>query len=352
MPSCPRSFENEGVIISRKLIPALLWLAPFALSVYASNFGPFSCATCGNGFNASAFNVVTLGTASGNGGNFNPNSDIGGGVAVFGSYTGSGYAIDQQYTSVPNPYTDKYAMNVNGSITTTCCFTMGSGTNLPVWVGGTYTPFNSPAPTVVQPPTGSDFDFYAARTALDNLSSSTLANYSTAVTGTPTSNGTNYVLTPSGSGFFVYNVDYSYFTNQNLGFQVNVVTGQSVVINVTGAPANFTLSKGTDVVYNGVPVNANTTGGVPVLFNLPEVSTFNTSNGAVVGSVLAPFAAFNSPNQVVDGQLFVASVSGLAETHDQYYNGTLPALTGAVPEPATFFLVGGALIAIGFLRRK
>jgi choice-of-anchor A domain-containing protein len=342
------------VIIVRKLIPALLWLAPFASSVYAGNFGPFSCATCGNGFNASAFNVVTLGTGSGNAGNFNPNSDIGGGVAVFGNYTGSGYAIDQQYTSVPNPYTDKYAMIVNGSITTTCCFTMGSGTNLPVWIGGTYTAFNSPAPTVVQPPTASDFDFYAARTALDNLSSSTLANYSTAVTATPTSNGTNYVLSPTGSGFFVYNVDSSYFTNQNLGFEVNVVTGQSVVVNVTGAPANFSLAKGTVVVYNGATVNANTTGGVPVLFNLPEVTTLSTSNGPLVGSVLAPFAAFNSPNQVEDGQLFVASVTGLAETHDQYYNGTLPSLgtTTATPEPATLFLVGGALIAIGLLRRK
>jgi choice-of-anchor A domain-containing protein len=339
------------VIIGRKLIPALLWLAPFASSVHASNFGPFSCATCGNGFNASAFNVVTLGTGSGNAGNFNPNSDIGGGVAVFGNYTGSGYAIDQQYSAVPNPYTDRYAMIVNGSIATTCCFTMGSGTNLPVWVGGTYTPFNSPAPTVVQPATASDFDFYAARTTLDNLSSSTLANYSTAVTATPASNGTNYVLTPTGSGLFVYNVDYSYFTNQNLGFEVNVVSGQSVVINVTGAPANFSFSKGTVVVYNGVTANANTTGGVPVLFNLPEVTTLNTTNGALVGSVLAPFAAFNSPNQVVDGQLFVASVTGLAETHDQYYNGTLPSMASA-PEPATLFLVGGALIAIGLLRRR
>jgi choice-of-anchor A domain-containing protein len=339
------------VIVARKLIPALIWLAPFVSLVHASNFGPFSCATCGNGFNASAFNVVTLGTGSGNAGNFSPNSDIGGGVAVFGSYTGNGYAIDQQYSSVGNPYTDHYAMIVNGSITTTCCFTMGSGTNLPVWVGGTYTAFNSPAPTVVQPPTASDFDFLAARTSLDNLSSNTLANYGTAVTATPTNNGTNYVLSPSGSGFFVYNVDYSYFTNQNYGFEVDVATGQSVVINVTGAPADFTLSKGTDVVYNGVPVNANTTGGVPVLFNLPEATTLNTSNGIIVGSVLAPFAAFNSPDQDVDGQLFVASVTGLAETHDQYYNGTLPSLV-STPEPATLFLVGGALAAIGRLRRK
>ena len=76
---------------------------------------------------------------------------------------------------------------------------MGSRTNLPVWVGGTYTAFNSPQPTVVKPPTASDFDFLAARTSLDNLSSSTLANYGTAVTATPVSNGTNYVLLQRGA---------------------------------------------------------------------------------------------------------------------------------------------------------
>jgi choice-of-anchor A domain-containing protein len=133
---------------------------------------------------------------------------------------------------------------------------------------------------------------------------------------------------------------------------VNVVTGQSVVINVTGAPADFTFSKGTVVLYNGVTVNANTTGGVPVLFNLPEVTILNTSNGVINGSILAPFAAFNSPNQDVDGQLIVASVGGLAETHDQYYNGTLPSLTTVTPEPVTFILVGSALIGISLMRRK
>jgi choice-of-anchor A domain-containing protein len=106
-------------------------------------------------------------------------------------------------------------MIVNGSITTGGSFTMGSGTNLPVWVGGTYTAFNSPKPTVVQPPTASDFDFLAARTSLDNLSSNTLENYGTATTVTPTSNGTNYVLTATGTGLLVYNVAASYFDNQN-----------------------------------------------------------------------------------------------------------------------------------------
>jgi uncharacterized protein (DUF885 family) len=37
----------------------------------------------------------------------------------------------------------------------------------------------------------------------------------------------------------------------------------------------------------------------------------------------------------VDRQIVVASVEGLAETHDQYYDGALPLLSTATPEPAT-----------------
>jgi hypothetical protein len=102
-----------------------------------------------------------------------------------------------------------------------------------------------------------------------------------------------------GTGLLVYNVAASYFTSS---------------------------SKGTVVVYNGNTVTANTTGGVPVLFNLPEVTSLSTSNGSINGSILA-------------------------ETHDQYYNGLLPSLV-ATPEPATFLLFGGALIAFGMIGRN
>jgi hypothetical protein len=73
------SFKNEGVITPRTLFPALFSLVAFAVAANATSFGPLGCSTCGAGFNASAFNVVTLGTSTGNAGNFTPNSDIGGG---------------------------------------------------------------------------------------------------------------------------------------------------------------------------------------------------------------------------------------------------------------------------------
>lgn len=60
-------------------------------------------------------------------------------------------------------------------------------------------------------------------------------------------------------------------------------------------------------------------------------------------------------NQDMDGQLIVASVSGLAETHDQYYDGALPSLgttETATPEPTTFLLFGSALMAMTVLMRR
>ena len=332
------------------MIPAVLFA--FALPAQGSTLGPISCATCGSGFDASAFNVIALGTGSTlSTGNFNPSSDIGGRVAVFGNYTGTGYQIDSQAASVPDPYSENYALIVNGSISTNP-FVVGSGSgSQAVWVGGTHPSFNAPLPTVSQSPASLDFDFVAARTSLDNLSSNTLAKYGTAVTGVPVSNGTNYVLTAVGSGLLVYNVPYTYFTDQNLAFEVDVAaSGQSVIVNITGAPASFSFSKGTIVKYGGVQVTANTTGGVPVLFNLPEVTSLGTSNGPLNGSFLAPYAVFNSPNQTVDGQLFVASVNGLAETHDQYYNGIMPSSV-TTPEPGSFMLmIGGVLVVAGLVR--
>jgi choice-of-anchor A domain-containing protein len=328
--------------------------------------GPLGCSSCG--FNASAFNVVTLGTGStglgaNNAGNFSPNSDIGGGVAIYGSYTGNGYAINQQYSSVPNnSYTDAYTMIVNGSISTNGSFSVDGSGSQPVYVGGTYSSndFNGTAPTVSKPPTTpqSDFNFLAARTSLEQLSDSTLANYSGATTMTPVLNGAqNYVVSTVGlgNGLFVYNVNASYFTGQNNAFEVDLSSGQSVVINVVGATSTLTFSKGTVIMYNGSQVTANTTGGVPVLFNLPEVTQLDTSNGAINGSILAPFAAFDSPNQDVDGQLVVASVSGLAETHDQYYSGTLPSMSQvATPEPGTLSLLflGAVLVFAGIRRTR
>ena len=298
-------------------------------------------ALCGAGWDASAFNIITLGVLSGpatNAGNFTPSSDVGGRVAVFGNLTGNGAQIGSQGY---DPDTDKFNLIANGNINTNP-FTVGNGSTAgAVFVAGTHTAFNSPQPTIMN--TGSDFDFAAARIALQTLSSTGLS--SGATTGTPVSNGTNYVLNVTGTGIQKFNVDASYFTNQNLGFEVDTTSGASVIINIVNAGTNFTSQKGTIVKVNGSQVGHTSSGGDAVLFNIASATSVNVLNGEFTGALLAPLATYTS-NQGFNGQLIVASVANIGEVHDIYYSGALPA---SAPEPSTWvsFLAGGALLAIG-----
>jgi choice-of-anchor A domain-containing protein len=159
----------------RKAVSGALLLLMIAASASATVFGPFS----GTGWDASAFNVVTLGLSSDTStGNFVPSSDVGGRVAVFGSYTGNGFQINSQETSVPNSYSENYSLIVNGNVSTNP-FQVGTGGNENVWVGGTYNAntFAGGHTTVFTSQASLDFNFLAARTSLDSLSNSTLTSY-------------------------------------------------------------------------------------------------------------------------------------------------------------------------------
>lgn len=328
----------------------LLLVATLGLpvSAVANNVcGSTGNALCGTGWDASAFNVITLGVLGGanaNAGNFMPGSDVGGRVAVYGNFNGNGAQIGSQGY---DPVSDLFTLIVNGSINTNP-FTVGNGSTAgSVFVLGAHPSFNSPQPTVKTTGT-SDFDFAAARTALQSLSTTGLS--AGAITGVPVSNGTNYVLNVVGTGSKTYNVDASYFTNQNLGFEVDVTSGASVVINIVNAGTNFTSQKGTVIKVNGTAVGHNTSAGDAVLFNVSTATSVNVTNGEFTGTLLAPFATYNS-NQGFNGQLIVASVLSVGEVHDIYFSGSLPGTTSgtptATPEPSSWisFLAGVVLLA-------
>ncbi len=287
---------------------------------------------------------VATGSGSPNAGNFNPTSDIGGRVAVFGNYTGNGYQIGSQGYD-PNP--DNFNLIVNGSIITNP-FTVGNGTTAgAVFVAGSHPAFNAPTPTVTN--AGSDFDFAAARTALSNLSTSTLS--SGASSATPVSNGTNYVLNVTGSGVQKFNVDASFFKNQNLGFEVDTVSGATVIINIVNAGTSFTSQKGTVVKVDGNLIGQTTSSGDAVLFNIASATSVNVANGSFTGTLLAPFANYTS-NMSFNGQLIVASLSNTGEVHDIYFSGGRLIPT-ATPEPSTWLsFAAGTVLLAGFKRLR
>jgi len=333
--------QNGGV---KSLGKVAFGVLAICLPAGANTLGPFSGGSGSTAWNASAFNIVTLL------GGLTSSSDIGGGVAVNGNLNTSSAPVDS--SPLGNPYTDQYGLIVNGNITNGGGMTFGSGSAGQAWIKGTYPAFNAPAPTVSTSPSSLDFSFATAATSLDQLAGTTLPGATGATTLTFGNSNGNFVIAPSGAGVFVYNVAYTYLTQSNQALEVDLTstTTQTVIVNVTGAPpgGNLTSSTGTVVKINGSN-EGETQGGVPVLFNFENLSgTLSVTSGTIDGTYLAPQATFNTGDSV-NGQLFVGSVTGTGEVHDDFFNGSLPTAT---PEPAAMSMcAGGLLLAWGSLFR-
>jgi choice-of-anchor A domain-containing protein len=333
----------------------------FALSALAwgsyinpSNIsGPLS----GPGWNASAFDVVTLGVLSGNAysepalaGNFSTNSDTDGRVAIYGNLTNTGAPIGSLILA---PYTDQYTLIVNGNSTTQNPYQVDGA----AYVGGTA---NNALPqptsgTVQTNPNNLDFDFTAARTALENYSVNTLTSQPNTVnlTAAPTpdpnhGNGYNINLS-SYNGAVIVNLNSAYLTGSNgLYITYNTSNVTAVVFNVSGA-TNLTVTN--QLTINGQQLSINDSSGIPILFNFPTTQSLSFNN-VFTSSILAPFANFTS-NSNVSGTIIVGQMGTTAETHNDYFSGTgIPAIPTSTPEPITFVLLGSGLLAIGLFRKR
>jgi choice-of-anchor A domain-containing protein len=119
------------------------------------------------------------------------------------------------------------------------------------------------------------------------------------------------------------------------------------VFNVAGTNI---VTGSQSLTINGQQPDLNS-GGIPILFNFPTAQSL-TINGRLTASVLAPFADFSS-NSNVSGNIIVGQVDGTSESHDDYFSGTgLPGFSTSTPEPISFLLLGGGLIAIGAIRKR
>jgi choice-of-anchor A domain-containing protein len=120
-----------------------------------------------------------------------------------------------------------------------------------------------------------------------------------------------------------------------------------VLLNIQGTSVTLNPNWGTD--FNGSQeVGSRAYGAEDVLYNFYQATSITTTNAAIVGSVLAPWAAYTdtSGNQI-DGSLVAASFTGPAEFHNLNFLG--PAFT---PEPAPLAGVGVGLIALALVLRR
>jgi choice-of-anchor A domain-containing protein len=318
----------------------------------ATVVGPIS----GTGWDASAFNIVTLT------GNLSSNTDIGGRIAVYGNLTNSGSPIGNSLDG--NNYTENFSAIINGNVSPNVQVDNGKA-----YVGGTGSGNVTDSAGVVS--TGLDFDFAAARTALDNYSANVLTTAAGQVNFTaapvPDSNHGNgcdvNIASPSTAGPVYVNLNAQYLSSACNGLYVTYNTSKvtAIVFNVAGTSINVSSNYNLYVSTNGgssfsaitnTGSGGNDFGPNPFLFNFYQATTVNSAT-VFDSSILAPLAALTVNGDLL-GQAFVASVASVGETHDDYFNGTgLPstALT-STPEPMTFALLGGGLLMIGTLRKR
>jgi choice-of-anchor A domain-containing protein len=147
-------------------------------------------------------------------------------------------------------------------------------------------------------------------------------------------------------------VCYENLKSLNTLSSINYKAGQTVIIDITGTGATDTTLASTNYTINGsYPINNESTAASNILFNF-GTGTSVTLNGALYGSILAPNATVTGSGLIVDGEIIANNVAGLGETHaGSIFTGNVSQLVAA-PEPSTFAMLGGGLVAFSFWKRR
>lgn len=283
---------------------------------------PFPSQASGLGA-ASDFNVLTFG-------NFQSGSDVEGKLAVGGDATLNHFSVGSRLDSTFNG-SDTLVVGNNLS------YSGGSVLYGNVAYGGSYTgPGYNVATNGTVRHDANAFDFAQAQADLTALS---------AGLGAQTANGVTFfngygqvTLTGTDTARNVFTMTTGQLAGLN-GFEINVPTNSTTIINVTGASATIN-----GFGYWGTGVNRTHT-----LFNFVNATSFYATSNGIEGSVLAPLADATMSGGSVNGQFIAKSANMLngAEGHYYTFNGNLPPGGGAgapVPEPGSM-----ALLALGLL---
>jgi choice-of-anchor A domain-containing protein len=282
---------------------------------------------------ASDYNVFVLNNFTETG------ADTGGGIAVGGAASFSGYYSIGQYPLTTFAGTDM--LDVDTTITSG----VGQVYNGNAYVGATGTGGVNMINGTLKTGGGDPINFASQATFLTSYATQLSL---VAATGTVSDNYGTVTLSGTSSTLDVFDVPIADLGGNNT-IDINNPSGATVLINVTGT-SGTTTGAGMYINGNGANGNSTTTQADNVLFNFYQATSI-TFGGSVLGTVLAPSAAVTGAGQL-DGGLIAKSFSGTTEFHNYVLTGTLPPYVPGVPEPTPLILCGSALVIAGLARRR
>lgn len=293
------------------------------------------------------FNVIVLGTPTGNNGrtsvgSFNDNSDIQGSAFINGSVAGSTFA---DYSLPPG---DSIGLEATGGVTSSNIHVNHGA----VLIGGTAVSgftVNS-GKTLTQNSSQAAADLGNFASTLTSTSDQWASLASTAGTSVQTGSNSMTFNIPTGAGnLVVFNVNSSNFgQNDSIGFN-GLGNNQQVIINVSGT--SFTEP-------GGINFNGSSTIADNVIWNFSEVTGDISLSSGFYGSILAPDATLSS-SSTITGNVAVANIQSTGEIDFASPAFTVPLNAvpagGPLPIPASFGLVGigslGLLAGAGMRKR-
>jgi choice-of-anchor A domain-containing protein len=200
----------------------------------------------------------------------------------------------------------------------------------------------------------SPIDFNAVRTdilaASQQLATTTAGTLGTSGHFNPYNPG-NFDLIGNSTGLNVFNIDGSMLNALSSGqFEIDVPTGATVLINVSGTTfnfGNFGFFCDSDSNY----CSNSKTDAAKILFNFYQATSITMTQIGMLGSVLAPLADVTFYNGNINGTLIANSLAGgpsymYGEFHDVSFTGTL-----GVPAPGALSLMLLGFVGLAFRRR-
>lgn len=143
--------------------------------------------------------------------------------------------------------------------------------------------------------------------------------------GTSTLNFGELILKGTNTNLNIFSFNGDNVNNSNISLSqlngINIIAPltSTILINIRGSNLSFGSFQ---IFRNGKAATGKI--GQLILWNLPNAKTLTPFTTSIKGSLLAPFATYNSGYTNIEGTLIVNNLTGHTEAHNYPFKGNLP----------------------------